>query len=233
MDSSALNVLNGFLPNIKRLFMMKHFLTILTLFLAIALYGQQRPAVLINSPASLAQPIFNIGTANWGLLLTDAIFQPITGNVVIPDDGSSPTGDGCTSFINGAAMAGNICLVDRGTCAFAVKCQNAQDAGAIAVIICNNQPAGIINMSATAPTDTLCKIMIEKSICNSIKAHLANGPVNVTIDNAFGQPVREEGLPINNGLASKSLDVSGLPAGMYCLKVEVGGEQRYLKFLKI
>ncbi len=77
-----------------------------------------------------------------------ALFGPappaagITGNVVIgldPSDGAGVlTTDGCSALTNGAAIAGNIAIMDRGTCDFAVKVKNAQDAGAVGVIIANN-----------------------------------------------------------------------------------------------
>ena len=54
-------------------------------------------------------------------------------------------------------MAGNIAFIDRGgTCGFAVKAKNAQDAGAIGVIIANNV-AGAVGQhgAATDPTVTI------------------------------------------------------------------------------
>lgn len=43
----------------------------------------------------------------------------------------------------GGFVAGNIALIRRGVAGFATKAQNAQDAGAVAAIIYNNNPAGI------------------------------------------------------------------------------------------
>ena len=40
--------------------------------------------------------------------------------------------------------AGDIALVDRGTCTFSTKIRNAQDAGASAVIVANNSPASAV-----------------------------------------------------------------------------------------
>ncbi|MDX1999000.1 MAG: IPTL-CTERM sorting domain-containing protein [Thermoanaerobaculia bacterium] len=81
------------------------------------------------------------------------------GNIVLVDDGSTAgTGgtltDGCqTPFVNAAAVAGNIALIDRGVCGFIVKAQNAQANGAIGVIVANNvtgDPVPIV-MGGTAP----------------------------------------------------------------------------------
>ena len=76
----------------------------------------------------------------------------ISGNLVVIEDngatyggdnggtaGPSPdTDDGCTATVNAAALSGNIAVIKRGVCTFTTKIYNAQDAGAIAVIIVNN-----------------------------------------------------------------------------------------------
>lgn len=64
----------------------------------------------------------------------------ISGLVVVTDDGS---GDGtstqaCLPLINSAEVAGNIAFVRRGGCNFDDKVFNAQEAGAVAVILANN-----------------------------------------------------------------------------------------------
>ena len=41
-------------------------------------------------------------------------------------------------LVNGGAIAGNIALVDRGACGFTIKVKNAQNAGAVGVIVANN-----------------------------------------------------------------------------------------------
>ena len=48
---------------------------------------------------------------------------------------------GCEALTNAADISGKIAVIDRGTCDFVEKARNAQTAGAIAVIICNNSPA--------------------------------------------------------------------------------------------
>ncbi|MEZ9370602.1 rhombosortase-dependent M36 family metallopeptidase [Shewanella sp. 10N.286.51.B2] len=62
----------------------------------------------------------------------------ISGDLVRIEDGVDPIRDGCEASVNGADIAGKIAIIDRGACNFTVKVKNAQDAGAVAVIIANN-----------------------------------------------------------------------------------------------
>jgi hypothetical protein len=110
------------------------------------------PTMCVNSPPALPSTI-PIGTANFGPALTEA---GVTGDVVLVNDGSGTTTDGCEALINGAQISGNIALIDRGTCAFVTKAQNAQAAGAIAVIIANNvADPDPITLGGTDPTITI------------------------------------------------------------------------------
>jgi hypothetical protein len=70
----------------------------------------------------------------------------LTGDVIVgvdasqADSGGGTTGtftDGCQALTN--AVSGRIVLVDRGSCDFVVKAQNAASAGAIGVIVANNR----------------------------------------------------------------------------------------------
>ncbi len=51
--------------------------------------------------------------------------------------------DGCEAAANGAALAGNIAVIDRGACSFTDKVLNAQNAGAIGVLIANNRDGDV------------------------------------------------------------------------------------------
>ena len=54
------------------------------------------------------------------------------------NDGSAPTADACQRLARNA-LTGKMRVIDRGTCTFADKILNAQRAGAIGVIIVNNE----------------------------------------------------------------------------------------------
>lgn len=88
---------------------------------------------------------------------TSALLPPgTTGNFVIaqdPGEGDIPPNLGCTPLTNGADINGNIAFISRGSCGFSLKAKNAQDAGAIGVVIYNHDPTndlgedGVTNMS--------------------------------------------------------------------------------------
>ncbi len=59
--------------------------------------------------------------------------------------------------------AGSIVLVDRGTCTFATKVKNAQDAGATAVLIANNGPSEIFGPGGADATITIPSAMISQA----------------------------------------------------------------------
>jgi hypothetical protein len=96
------------------------------------------PGLTVHTPAAIAGS-YELGAASFGPALTS---PGVTGNVVLARDeanaGGPSTSDGCTAITNGSEVAGRIALVDRGTCGFIVKVKNAQNAGAIAVIVADN-----------------------------------------------------------------------------------------------
>ena len=105
------------------------------------------PEVEVVSPPAIAGQ-YQFGNASFGL----RIGQPnVTGAIVAAVDAADAAGpsttDGCSPFTNAAAVAGQIALVERGTCGFAMKARNATSAGATAVIIYNNAA----NVNAAPP----------------------------------------------------------------------------------
>ena len=71
----------------------------------------------------------------------DAAVQPAGGIVIPPTPDPSSTSD-CTSADFSGFVPGNIALIQRGTCNFGVKVQNAQAAGASGVVIFNEGNPG-------------------------------------------------------------------------------------------
>jgi len=133
------------------------------------------PEVRVISPAAIAG-IYQFGTAAFG----NPISSPgVSGNVIPALDAADAAGptttDGCTAFTNAAAVAGNIALVERGTCGFVVKAKNAQDAGAVAVIIYNNAAnagAAPPGMAGVDPTVTIPSVSLTRADGLSIVANI-------------------------------------------------------------
>jgi subtilisin family serine protease len=78
--------------------------------------------------------------------------EPIEEALVLADDGQAAgsgtaagsTRDACQPLRASQAMAGRVALIERGSCEFQVKIANAEDAGALAVVIYNDTGAPIV-----------------------------------------------------------------------------------------
>jgi PA domain-containing protein/thrombospondin type 3 repeat protein len=132
------------------------------------------PNVRVNSPGAIAGN-YDAGTASFGTALTAV---PITGDVVAALDDANAAGpstlDACTPLTNAAAVAGNVALVNRGTCTFIVKAANVQAAGAIGMLVADNvadsPPAGL---GGVDPALTVPSVRITQATGNAIRAQLA------------------------------------------------------------
>lgn len=142
--------------------------------------GSPPPLCEVNSPTGIA------GAYPAG----DAAFNPtppvsVTADVEYVNDGDDEGGagtvtDGCQSLIG--FSAGRIALIDRGACTFVSKVTNAINAGAVGVIVVNNQGDGVIFMGG-AGLLTIPAVMIGQSDGQVIKDELPG--VNVTIELAL------------------------------------------------
>ena len=98
----------------------------------------------------------------------------LSGDVVRIDDAIDVVTDGCEAATNGEALAGKIAIIDRGACAFTQKVKNAQDAGAIAVLIANNNNDGTpAPMGGADDTVTIPNIGLTFAAGESIYSKLA------------------------------------------------------------
>ena len=116
---------------------------------------------------------FPVGTAVFGPSITTT---PVNGDIVyIADNTASHLG--CNPYTAGA-LTGKVALIDRGTCLFTIKTKNAQDAGAIAVIIVNNVPGTPVNMGGIDPTITIPTISVSLSDGAILKNMITQGTTN-------------------------------------------------------
>ncbi len=130
----------------------------------------------VNSPGGIAGDYLALQSA-FGPQDT----PPITGDLELVDDGVGVGSDACED-LGTTGLENTIALVDRGTCDFTTKVMEAQDAGAIAVIICNNIPGAPIPPGGMGRRINIPSAMISLEDCNTIKIELQSGPVNVTLD---------------------------------------------------
>jgi len=150
------------------------------------------PIFNILSPASIEGGNENVGlnSDDWGIDISTIGFcgsntSEVTGDIVLVDDQSGfPTGfcdpnPGTPIAEQCTGLAGNIALIDRGGCTFVNKASNAQQCGAIAVIICNNDvanPNDVIPMGGSeTPVIFIPTIMLSYNDCVQIKSELSGG----------------------------------------------------------
>ncbi|MCF6279470.1 MAG: T9SS-dependent M36 family metallopeptidase [Flavobacteriaceae bacterium] len=139
--------------------------------------------VTVNSPIGLAGGYVGLDSNYGGPALSSTI--PITADLVLADDGIGATEDACTVLNNAAAINGKIAVIRRGDCDFTVKVQFAQDAGAIAVIMINNEASpAVIIMGGTSLGILIPAVMISQADGVAIIDGLNNGDtINATLLN--------------------------------------------------
>jgi len=137
--------------------------------------------------------MLNINGKQYSYPATSADFGPQQFNlqnkkVVLVADKVTPKNDGCEiPFVNSADLFGAIALIDRGLCLFAEKVKNAQDAGAIGVLIANNVTSNMVSMSGSGDPNfnrqiTIPVLGINKSVGEILKMAIASrSTVNVSM----------------------------------------------------
>ncbi len=133
-------------------------------------------ALEIKTPASIAG-LYVAREANFTPALQDV--GPLRGSLVLADDNTNTSSDACESLINSTDMSGKIALVQRGNCEFEIKIANADDAGAIAVIVYNIAGDPIV-MNGNAGVSNIPAVMIGQAEGNLILAEL-DGLLDVTV----------------------------------------------------
>lgn len=172
------------------------------------------------SPASIAgnyELTYGEPTSGWG---SDDLMDPanaVLGELALYDDANNY---GCLSASNPGDLAGKIAVLYRGDCEFGLKGLNAEQAGAIACVIINNEPGGPIPMAAGASGELINSIpvvMISDVDGAALVAAMDNEPVTVFIGNKAGYYEYDLGIKASEILRPVS---SSIPLAL----VENGGE---------
>jgi hypothetical protein len=139
------------------------------------------PQVDVLSPAAIART-YQFGTAAFGPPVgSPNVIDPVVAAQDAADATGPSTTDGCTAFTNAGDIAGNIALVERGTCGFAVKARNATNAGASAVVIYNNEanagaaPPGMADDGVNGPFVTIPAVSLTRADGLAIVDNLGGG----------------------------------------------------------
>jgi len=178
----------------------------------------------VNSPQPVAGG-YTVEQATFGATIDT---DPVTGNVVIVDDGTGEASLGCGDLINESEMEGAVALIDRGSCEFGLKALNAQEAGAIGAIICNFEDE-LVGMGAgeVGGLVTIPVISMGFTDCQAIREFAGNG-LNVTFQTPDDNGPQFIDGDLDNGIVAHeyghgiSNRLTGGPGAAGCLS---NGEQ--------
>ncbi len=152
--------------------------------MASAVQAQREFTLEVMSPAGIAGTYDVVHAAFGPFCSTDTV----TAEFAIVEDELGGT-EACDAVVND--MTGKIALVDRGSCNFSLKCYNAQQAGAIGVIVCNNNADPIFAMAAGDFADdvTVPSVMLSQADCQLIRNEIPT--VMVSLQPNTDQPPGE------------------------------------------
>ena len=140
--------------------------------------------------------------------------EDFTSEVILYRDEGDSTSLACAAPMNGDALQGKIALLWRGDCTFEEKVLAAQNAGAFAVIVINNE-GGLINMGGEGEGVFIPAVMVEQDLGISMTQALEAGDSLVV---RFQKPVRTN---FNDG--PKMIAVSPADSNtVYVLEAEGG-----------
>ena len=154
-----------------------------------------------------ATPDFNIS----GVFVEDTIMLVEDGSTGLNAQGFPVSQEGCNPLTNN--LTGKIAVIYRNTCNFSLKALNAQNAGAVGVIIINRDPE-VVGMGAgtDAPSVTIPVVMLTNFDGATLVNEMANGPVVVFMGNKTGLFANDIAIKPGAALAPKAGHVHSLLA---------------------
>lgn len=150
--------------------------------------------ITINAPSTIAGNYVAFDNTYYvGHINLPESPDALTTNLVIANDGTDETSDACTPLINASEVNGKIVIMRIGVCTTVEKVLNAQNAGAIAVIIAHNNPGnlfigGIGDFDITIPV-----ISVRKDVGDFLINALATNTLNISLSEPFTDFVNVDG----------------------------------------
>ncbi len=149
-------------------------------------------AMQVSSPPAIAGK-YAVKEASFTPPLTGV--DPLEGQLVLVDDGDDTldngdpgtTLDGCEAIQNDADVNGNVAFIERGGCEFVTKIANAEDAGAIAVVVFNiaGDPIVMTRMDSRT-TVGIPAVMVGQADGKLMRDEIDEGrTVDVVLDKSF------------------------------------------------
>jgi hypothetical protein len=186
------------------------------------------PSLRVETPVPGVAGFYDYNTASFGPLPANPGAFGIL--AVVPAD--PVNGAGCVAFPPALADAvrGKIAMIDRGTCGFAVKAKNAQNAGAFGVIIVNNAPGAAPGLGGSDPTIVIPTVsvsqdqgaILKQAVASAVKYGSRGRPGAVVANFAFdtsrkagadpsGRPLLYTPSVLAGGSSVSHWDVSAFP----------------------
>ncbi|MFT5165714.1 MAG: extracellular elastinolytic metalloproteinase [Saprospiraceae bacterium] len=152
----------------------------------------------VTAPGTIAGQYASVD-AGFGAPITGT---PVTAEVIqVEDVNPDPsTTDACDELVNADELIGKIALIDRGGCEFGAKALRAQEAGAVAAIICNFaiDPVGMAGGAVGAQV-TIPVVMIGSESCATIRLFAGNGLIVSLVTPTVSGPDYRDG-DFDNGI---------------------------------
>jgi hypothetical protein len=186
------------------------------------------PTIKVTTPAPGYAGFYDYGTAAFG----SPVVNPSAFGVLAVVPADPVNGAGCLAFdaATTAAVRGKVAIIDRGTCGFAVKTKNAQNAGASGVIIANNVAGAAPGLGGADPTIVISAVSVSQADGVKLKAGVAAAvkygsrsqpgamSSSFTLDtsrragaDAAGRPLLYTPNPLIGGSSVSHWDVSAFP----------------------
>ncbi|MFN2262084.1 MAG: T9SS-dependent M36 family metallopeptidase [Psychroflexus sp.] len=163
--------------------------------------GNPNPNLNIEAPSSLVGGYFGVEATFGPVLSGDAISAEL---ILIEDQnfgGNTDPLDACDNLINTANINGKIAVIRRGDCTFVSKIEKAQNEGALAVIMVNNnafeEPFG---MGGDGVNINIPSVMVENDFGEDLISDLNSGET-ITANLANNGPYFIDG-DFDNGIIS-------------------------------